>query len=248
MIFANRDAAGRALAEQVARQVPADAGPFVVLALPRGGLPVAVPVARRLGADLDIVIARKIGAPGRSEYGVGAIAEDGPPIFDQDALRYLGLSEEDLAGTVAAERAELARRTVRYRAGRPAPDVTGRSVVLVDDGLATGVTARAALRWLRAQRPYRLVLAVPVCSPEARDLLADDADLVVYLHAPERFCAVGQWYADFGQLDDSDVERALGQATRVPARSGEQPPGERRQAETTEAARHVRRPLRGRHR
>jgi putative phosphoribosyl transferase len=210
MIFANRDAAGRALAEQVARHTSAD----LVLALPRGGVPVAVPVAERLGAELDIVIARKIGAPGRPEYGVGAIAEDGPPIFDHAALRYLGLVEKDLAGTVAAERAELARRTDRYRAGRAAPAVEGRSVVVVDDGLATGVTARAALRWLRGRRPRRLVLAVPVGSREARDLLAGDADTVVCLSAPERFSAVGQWYADFGQLDDADVDRALGRATR----------------------------------
>lgn len=217
MIFANRDAAGRALAEQVALQVPADAeGRALVLALPRGGVPVAVPVAERLGAELDIVIVRKIGAPGRPEYGVGAIAEDGPPIFDQGALRYLGLAEADLAGTVAAERAELARRTKRYRAGRPAPAVTGRTVVVIDDGLATGVTARAALRWLRGWRPRRLVLAVPVSSREACALLAGDADAVVCLHAPERFSAVGQWYADFGQLDDADVDRALVRATRVP--------------------------------
>ncbi|GID97868.1 phosphoribosyltransferase [Amorphoplanes digitatis] len=214
MIFANRDAAGRALAEQVARQVPADAGPPLVLALPRGGVPVAVPVAERLGADLDLVIARKIGAPGHPEYGVGAIAEDGPPIFDRTTLRYLGLSEDDLADTVAAERAELARRISRYRAGRAAPDVTGRTVVLVDDGLATGVTARAAIGWLRGRRPYRLVLAVPVCSRDARDLLAGDADTVVYLHAPEYFSAVGQWYDDFGQLDDADVDRALARASR----------------------------------
>ncbi|OJF12640.1 phosphoribosyltransferase [Couchioplanes caeruleus] len=220
MIFANRDEAGRALAEQVAQQLPAAETTVrpLVLALPRGGVPVAVPVAERLGADLDIVIARKIGAPGRPELGVGAIVENGPPVFDETLLRYLGLTEQDLAGTLTAERAELARRTDRYRHTRAAPAVTGRTVVVVDDGLATGITAHATLRWLRPQQPRRLVLAVPVCSPHARGLLARDADTVICLHAPEHFNAVGQWYTDFGQLTDADVDEALGRTTRVTAR------------------------------
>ncbi|WP_312034140.1 phosphoribosyltransferase family protein [Actinoplanes sp. TBRC 11911] len=181
----------------------------LVLALPRGGVPVAVPVAERLGADLDIVVARKIGAPGREELGVGAIAEDGPPVFDEDTLVHFGLTPDDLAGTVAREREEIARRVRRYRAGRPAPDATGRTVILVDDGLATGVTARAALRWLRGQHPARLVLAVPVCSWPARDAIAGDADEIVCLSTPPSFRAVGEWYEDFRQLSDHDVELAM---------------------------------------
>jgi len=212
MTFANRDEAGRALAEQVAHQMPttADAGRRpLVLALPRGGVPVAVPVAERIGGELDLGIACKIGAPGMPEFGVGALAEDGPPVFDQTALHYLGITEDDLAGTVAAERTELDRRVRAYRKDRPAPHVTGRVVVVIDDGLATGVTARAALRWLRPQRPQRLILAVPVCSRHARDILSTDADTVVCLNAPEQFSAVGRWYDDFSQLTDADVDEAL---------------------------------------
>jgi predicted phosphoribosyltransferase len=214
LIFADRDDAGRALAEQVVRHLrenPAEGRP-VVLALPRGGVPVAAPVAELIGADLDIVVVRKIGAPDQPEFGVGAVAEDGPPVFDESALRFLGITEADLAGTVARERAELARRIRRYRGDRPAPDVANRTVVVVDDGLATGITAHAALRGLWRQRPARLVLAVPVCSRQAHDTLAGDADDLICLRTPEPFIAVGHWYADFSQLTDDDVARVLAAA------------------------------------
>ncbi|AEV86350.1 phosphoribosyl transferase [Actinoplanes sp. SE50] len=209
MIFRDRTDAGRRLAERVAEAVgPVRTRPLV-LALPRGGLPVAAPIALRLGAELDIVVVRKLGAPGRPEFGLGAVAEDGPPVFDPDNLRYAGLTEEAMDGTLAVEREELARRVRRYRGERPAPRVTGRVVVLVDDGLATGVTARAALRWVRGRAPVRLLLAVPVCAPEARDLVARQADGVVCLSAPPEFFAVGRWYHDFGQLTDEDVDAVL---------------------------------------
>ncbi|BBH68093.1 phosphoribosyltransferase [Actinoplanes sp. OR16] len=206
MIFSDRRQAGEAVAERVARlKLP---GKPLVLGLPRGGLPVADPVARRLGADLDIVVARKIGAPDRPEFGVGAIAEDGPPVFDERNLRYAGVTEDDVAPIVAEAREELRRRIRDYRGDRPVPPVRGRAVILVDDGLATGVTARAAISWLRAHGVGRVILAVPVCAPAARDLLGADAE-VICLHAPDRFAAVGQWYDDFAQLSDADVKGVL---------------------------------------
>jgi putative phosphoribosyl transferase len=209
--FADRDAAGRALGATVARHLGTlglERRPLV-LALPRGGVPVAARVAETIGGDLDLIMARKITSPGRPEYGVGAIAEDGPPVFDQDALLYLGLREADLADEVRRARAELFRRVRSYRGERPAPDPAGRVVVVVDDGVATGVTARAALPWLRQRRTRLLVLAAPVCSREADHALAADADLVICLHRPARFTAVSAWYSDFEQLSDADVTRAL---------------------------------------
>ncbi|MEV6300169.1 phosphoribosyltransferase family protein [Actinoplanes sp. NPDC051861] len=207
MIFRDRVQAGRLLAEKVANYI--DKSDTIVLALPRGGLPVAESVADRIKADLDIVVARKIGAPGHPEFGLGAIAEDGPPVYDQANLRYAGVREADLSGILAAERAELERRIRRYRGHRPAPPVSGRVVVLVDDGLATGVTAHAALRWIRQQGPARLILAVPIAAPQARDALAPEVDAVVCLSAPDDFLAVGRWYENFAQLTDEDVYAVL---------------------------------------
>ncbi|MFF8846419.1 phosphoribosyltransferase [Streptomyces sp. NPDC015127] len=181
----------------------------VVLALPRGGVPVAVEVARALKAPLDVVVARKIGVPGNPETGIGAIAGDDPPVYDRRALQMLGLAEDDLAADVARERAELHRREELYRRGRPALAVEGRTVILVDDGLATGVTARAALRHLRSRNPARLILAVPVCAPDAAEGLQQDADDILCLHGPPSFMAVGEWYEDFAQVSDDEVVSTL---------------------------------------
>jgi predicted phosphoribosyltransferase len=181
----------------------------VVLALPRGGVAVAREVARALEAPLDVLVVRKIGAPFQEEYGIGAIAGDDPPLYDKRALDRLGLSEASLAEVVERERTELRRREERYRQGRPAPQLRGRTVILVDDGLATGSTARAALRAIRREAPERVILAVPVASPRGADSMREEADEVVCLYRPDSFMAVGEWYEDFAQLTDDDVLDAL---------------------------------------
>ncbi|MFI5567244.1 phosphoribosyltransferase [Streptomyces sp. NPDC051740] len=212
MRFRDRRQAGRELAARLRERQDQGALPDpVVLALPRGGAAVAVEVAGALDAPLDVLVVRKIGAPFHEEFGVGAMAGDGVPLFDEDALRRLGIDEADLAPVVERERTELRRREQRYRQGRPAPALRGRTVIVVDDGLATGSTARAALRALRAQEPGHLVLAVPVGSTEGVALMRSEADEVVCLYEPAAFMAVGQWYEEFDQLTDDDVLDALHQ-------------------------------------
>lgn len=207
--YADRSEAGRVLAERLA---PAGLEGAVVLALPRGGVPVGHEIARRLSCPLDVLVTRKIGYPPQPELGVGAIAEGGAPVFDDALLARLGLTEEDLAATVAAERAELTRRIEVYRRGRPLPETAGRPVIVVDDGLATGGTARAAVRALRGRGPSRLVLAVPVGAADTVAALEAEVDELVVPAAPRDFRAVGQWYRDFEQLTDADVVAWLDRA------------------------------------
>ncbi|UNO39826.1 phosphoribosyltransferase family protein [Streptomyces sp. MST-110588] len=208
MRFHDRRQAGTQLAAALVRwaaDTHADLTHTLVLALPRGGVPVAAEVARALRVPLDLLVARKIGVPGRPEVGIGAIVGEDPPVFDTYALEMLGLSEERLAPEVARERAELHRREDRYRRGLPPPQVAGRTVIVIDDGLATGVTARACLRHLRRRDPARLVLAVPVCGAHTAEAMRQEADELVCLRRPEHFRAVGESYEDFAQVTDEEV-------------------------------------------
>jgi len=213
-LFADRAEAGARLAARLAGMAWSDP---VVLGLARGGVPVAAVVAAVLDAPLDVAVARKIGVPGQPEFGVGAVTAGGPPHYDGHTLAALGLTPDDLRADCERERAEARRRLQRYRQDRTPVPLAGRDVLLVDDGLATGVTARAALGELRTAAPARLVVAAPVCARESRDALraAADADDVVCVSAPAEFGAVGLWYRSFGQTSDKDVLAALAEGTRA---------------------------------
>ncbi|WP_406206349.1 phosphoribosyltransferase family protein [Kitasatospora sp. NBC_01560] len=187
-------------------------GPVVVVALPRGGVPVAAEVAAALGAPLDICVIRKLGVPYQPELGMGAIGEDGVRVLNDQVLRIAGVTAEQLAGVERLERAELERRARRYRGDRPPADLRGRTVVVVDDGIATGSTARAACLIVRARGAARVVLAVPVAPPEWTDRLAGVADELVCVGTPSPFFAIGEFYADFSQTGDDEVLRLLAEA------------------------------------
>jgi putative phosphoribosyl transferase len=204
--YTGRAAAGRVLASWLAAREWRDP---LVLALPRGGVPVAAEVARALRAPVDVFVIRKLGHPRQPELGLGAVAEGGEPMYDARMMDTVGLAREELAAVEKREVVELERRVRVYRSGRPAPGVAGRDVIVVDDGLATGSTARAALRALAARAPARLVLAVPVGAIETVVELRDDGYDVVVPAAPLDFRAVGQWYRSFDQLTDADVVRIL---------------------------------------
>ena len=204
--FADRHAAGRELAGHLHRFASQDP---VVLGLARGGVPVAYEVARALDAPLDVLVVRKIGAPGNPEYGIGAIAEGNVRVLSPEAVRHLLISAEELEAAVAREQAELDARVRRYRRGRPAVEVKGRTAIVVDDGLATGGTARAALRAVRARGPRKLVLAVPVGAPETVESLREEADEVICLLQPELMWAVGLWYEHFEPTSDAEIAKLL---------------------------------------
>lgn len=204
--FADRTDAGRRLA---ARLDAMRAERPVVLALPRGGVPVAAEIAAALGAPLEILAVRKLGAPANPEYGIGAVTEDGGRLVDEEAVGALRVGERDLARIIEREGAELRRRVELYRGGRPPLDLSGRAVIVVDDGVATGLTDAAALRSVRRRGAARIVLAVPVGPPDSIDRLRGEADEVVCLLEPPKLRGVGQWYDDFSQVSDAEVVALL---------------------------------------
>ena len=206
MPFRDRREAGRRLAERLSGL---RASSPLVLGLPRGGVPVAFEVANALGAPLDVLVVRKLGVPFQPELGMGAVSEDGVRVLNPDVLRQAGVKEAQLAAVEARERAEVEERAVRLRRGRPAIPLQGRTVVIVDDGLATGGTARAAVQVARARGADRVILAVPVAPPETVAALRRDADDVVAVETPEPFFAIGGWYADFSPTSDDEVVQLL---------------------------------------
>ena len=206
-LFRDRREAGRVLAEKLAAY--ANRPDVLVLALPRGGVPVAYEVARALGAPLDVFVVRKLGVPGYEELAMGAVATGGVRVLNDQLVERLGIPEHIIDAVAARERRELARRERLYRGGRPPPDVRGRTVILVDDGLATGATMHAAIQALRQQNPARIVVAVPTASPETCEEMKARADDVICAITPEPFHAVGRWYQDFSQTTDEEVAALL---------------------------------------
>jgi putative phosphoribosyl transferase len=210
MLFRDRTEAGRALARRLTAY--ADRSDVIVLALPRGGVPVAFEVAKALKAPLDIFVVRKLGVPGHEELAMGAIASGGVRVINDDVMDHLGLPGAVIDAIAAKEEKELARRERAYRGMRPAPDVRERTVILVDDGLATGSTMRAAAAALRKQHPARLIVAVPVAASQTYQEFRTEVDEIVCGETPEPFMGVGRWYHDFSQTSDEEVHRLLEQA------------------------------------
>jgi len=218
MRFRNRSDAGRRLASRLQFLSGED---VVVLGLPRGGVPVAAAVARALGAPLDVILVRKLGVPAQPELGLGAIGESGARVINPEVVRYAHVSEEQIAQVEAKERAELQRRAQRFRGDAPHVPLAGRTAIIVDDGIATGSTARAACQVARALGAAAVVLAVPVAPPSADRTLRGDADEVICLEMPDRFLAIGEWYEDFAQTSDEEVVALL----RAPPDAPEAPAG-----------------------
>jgi len=214
MRFRNREEAGRMLAERLGHLW---GGSAWVLALPRGGVPVGYEIARTLGLSLDVLVVRKLGVPWRPELGLGAIAEGGATYVNDEVLEYADLTLKDVRAVAKEESREVERRVKLYRGERPLPDVHGQTVLLVDDGLATGGTARAAARAVRELEPRRLVLAVPVAAAETAEALRrEEVDEVVTVEEPVVLGAVGAWYEDFHQVDDEEVLALLTEAREPP--------------------------------
>src|SRR5213594_2204089 len=211
-VFENRAEAGRELAEKLGKYVGRE--DVIVLGLPRGGVTGAYEVAKRMHVPLDVFIVRKLGVPGFEELAAGAIASGGVRVFNQDVVRAIPHAEEAIEAVTAKETAELERREHIYREGRPAPELRDRTVILVDDGLATGATMRAAVKALRQRGAAKIVVAVPVGPTDTCHEIEEQADETICLSRPEFFQAVGQYYEDFSQTTDEDVRELLGRASQ----------------------------------
>lgn len=205
--FEDREAGGRELAKALERYRGEEG--LIVLGLPRGGVPVAAEVARALGAELDVLVVRKLGVPWHPELAMGAIASGGATVLSDEVIESTGVSRPQVENVMKREREELVRRERQYREDRPFPDVTGRTVILVDDGIATGSTMKAAVQALRQLGAGRVVIGVPVAPARAVDEFREVADDFVCVKAPENFYAVGAWYLRFGQTPDEEVRRLL---------------------------------------
>ena len=216
MLYSDRTWAGRILARKLLSYAGRE--DVVVLALPRGGVPVGVEVARALEAPLDVFVVRKLGVPGEPELAMGAIASGGVRVLSPEIVQGYGVSDRQIESVVAEESAELERREASYRGNRPPLDVRGKVVILVDDGLATGSSMRAAIGALRSRSPARIVVAVPVAPRSTARQFGSIADEVVCAATPEPFHAVGEWYDHFGQVSDEEVRALLRLDHRVPAR------------------------------
>jgi predicted phosphoribosyltransferase len=212
LVFENREHAGRVLAERLRKYAGRD--DVLVLALPRGGVPVAFEVAQALRAPLDLFLVRKLGVPGHEELAMGAIASGGVRVLNHEVVDSLGIPSSAIERTAASEERELKRREQAYRGSRPAPEVEGRTVILIDDGLATGSSMRAAVAALTQQKPARIVVAVPVAAPSTCEEFRAEVDEIVCATTPEPFLAVGRWYHDFAQTSDEEVRLLLDRAQR----------------------------------
>ncbi|MFA5413098.1 MAG: phosphoribosyltransferase [Patescibacteria group bacterium] len=203
MIFKNRVDAGQKLAETLGKFK--DAKDTIILALPRGGVVVGYEVAKKLNLPLDIVVPRKIGAPGNPEFAIGAVGETGEGIFEEMVIGAYGITESYLQNEIKKEKAEAERRLKLYRGARPPLDLKNKTVILVDDGLATGLTMRAAIKTAKKFGAKKIIVSIPVTSPEAAELVKKEVDEIIYLEAPAFFGAVGSFYEEFGQTTDDEV-------------------------------------------